>query len=196
MRIKIKGLPAFLISLGSYFPLALILVVQDVADKSWSASLCRHLTSFAERCELPSMGSPYRSIGFCVVTAVALAVGLAFVMNLKGGQPYRVVDAKPIPNDLINYVFPYVVSLMGLDVGSTGKFLGFLLFLIWMFLITYRSGQVMMNPVLFVFRWRLYELSGSFGQHARVIRVLTREPIAAGDQVVVRPIQDVHIRTS
>jgi hypothetical protein len=62
----------------------------------------------------------------------------------------------------MNYVLPYVVSFMSIDYQVTGKFVGFLIFLGWMFLITYKSGQIMLNPLLTVFGWVITH--GLFGE--------------------------------
>ena len=47
------------------------------------------------------------------------------------------MDSKSVPNDLINFVFPYVVSFMGARQASTGVWFH-ALFIILMFIITYR----------------------------------------------------------
>ncbi|CAI9007768.1 hypothetical protein EMIT0324P_70245 [Pseudomonas chlororaphis] len=49
--------------------------------------------------------------------------------SMPADHQLTVKDSKTVPNDLINYVFPYVVSFMGLDLASDGKFYGFLVFL-------------------------------------------------------------------
>ena len=61
-----------------------------------------------------------------------------------------VTESKHVPADLINYVIPYVVSFMSLDYEQTPKLFGFAVFLIWIFWITYKSGQIALNPVLAV----------------------------------------------
>lgn len=90
-------------------------------------------------------------------------------------------EAKPAPNDLINYVFPYVVSFMGLDLGSSGKLCGFLVFLGWMFLITYRSGQILMNPLLIAAGWQLHEVTVRIGGSDRTGFALSKAPVNPGD---------------
>jgi len=107
-----------------------------------------------------------------------------WLMNrLTGISTLEVTDSKSIPNDLINYVFPYVVSFMGLDLGADGKFFGFLLFIGLMFLITYRSGQILMNPFLLVAGWQLYELNIVTGGHKRCVKALSKEAVRAGDRL-------------
>lgn len=47
---------------------------------------------------------------------------------------------------------------MSLDYHDTGKLIGISVFLSWMFIITYKSGQLILNPIFIVFGWRLYEI--------------------------------------
>lgn len=84
--------------------------------------------------------------GLAGTRAVSLVAFMVMMKRLSAYSSLDVVDSKSVPNDLINYVFPYVVSFMGLDLGVDGKFYGFMLFIILMFIITYRSGQILMNP--------------------------------------------------
>lgn len=62
----------------------------------------------------------------------------------------------------MNYVLPYVVSFMGIDYKDPAKLLGFVVFFSWIFVITFRSGQAILNPVLAVFGWRLFEVTYQF----------------------------------
>jgi len=102
------------------------------------------------------------SIFFTVLCIVAFFATMVLLKAVKGNNKIIVIETKHIPADLINYVFPYVVSFMSLDYKGTGKIVGFLIFLIWMFLVTYKSGQIMLNPLLIVFGWKLYEIKYKF----------------------------------
>jgi len=82
--------------------------------------------------------------------------------------------AKAIPNEIINYTFPYVVSFMGITYDDPQKLLGFGIFLLWMFSLTYKSGQILMNPLLLVLGWRLYEATIIINNDEKDIRVLKR----------------------
>lgn len=101
-----------------------------------------------------------------MVAVCALCLGITLLTLKVIGTPRRikVAEVKHVPADLINYVIPYIVSLMGLDYGSPTRLLGFAVLFLWIFWITYRSGQIAMNPVLIVFEWRLFELKYSYLQ--------------------------------
>lgn len=175
---KIRLLPAVFLFLASYFPLSLILLLQDVSEESWKSNLCFSI----ENCVLPELMNPVRSLGFFTVCVLSLIV-FSIAMGLMPADHDLVVkEAQPAPNDLINYVFPYVVSFMGLDLASTGKLLGFLVFLGWMFWVTYRSGQILMNPLLIAAGWQLYEVTVRAGLTERSGFALSKVPVKAGDR--------------
>jgi hypothetical protein len=81
---------------------------------------------------------------------------------IKPSQDIEVISAKYIPTDLMNYTLPYIVSFMSIEYSDTGKFVGFVVFLLWIFWISHRSGQVILNPVLIALSWRMYEVEYKF----------------------------------
>lgn len=178
---KIRLFPALILFLGSYFPLSLILLIQDVKEIYWHTSLCK-ITEFSS-CYFPELANPCRAIGLLGICAASLIIFMILMRNLSGYSSLEVVDSKSVPNDLINYVFPYVVSFMGLDLGVDGKLFGFLLFILLMFVITYRSGQILMNPFLLVAGWQLYELNIVTEGHKRCVRALSKEQVKSGDRL-------------
>ncbi len=178
---KMRFLPALVLFLGSYFPLSLILLVQDVSADSWKLPLCK----FTEisTCSLPVLDNPNRSLGLLLICGASLLLFIAVMQSLSAYSKLEVIDSKSVPNDLINYVFPYVVSFMGLDLDADGKFYGFLLFILLMFVITYRSGQILMNPFLLVSGWQLYELNILTEGQKRCVRALSQDQIRSGDRL-------------
>lgn len=178
---EMRLFPALILFLGSYFPLSLILLIQDIKESSWKAPLCKG-TEFSA-CYLPELSNPERALGLLGICGLSLVIFMVLMKNLSGYSSLDVVDSKSIPNDLINYVFPYVVSFMGLDLGVDGKFFGFVLFIVLMFVITYRSGQILMNPFLLVAGWQLYELNIVTENHKRCVKALSKEPVRSGDHL-------------
>ena len=71
---------------------------------------------------------------------------------------------------------------MSIDYRDMPKFAGLVIFLAWMFWITYKSGQILLNPLLIVFGWRLYELKYHFTADTRDenLRALSKTEIIAG----------------
>ncbi|MGD3338342.1 hypothetical protein AB5N79_23630 [Xanthomonas citri pv. citri] len=165
---------AVLLFLGSYLPLAVILMVQDIATKYWSAPLCGWKGQW--NCQFQILAHPWLAWGTVAVTFGALLLMVVALRSVRLPHRVHVQEVKAIPNDLINYVLPYVVSFMGLSYADPQKLGGFLVFWVVLFLITYRSGQILMNPLLIVLGWKLYEVKVGLGQSGaiRMARVLKK----------------------
>lgn len=189
---QIKLIPAVLLFIASYFPLALILAVQDIQVKFWTQPVCR-APQFWLRCELPTLANPklgYGAIGACFLSLVFF---LWVLRQFRGSTEMTIQECKAVPNDLINYVFPYIVSFMGVELGSTGKVLGFGLFLAWLFLISYRSGQILMNPLLLAVGWQLYEIQADIEGNKRSLRALSRELVVPGQTLRSCLVQGIYV---
>ena len=128
------------------------------------------------------------------VTSAALWLTMYSMKAVRLKVEAEVLSAKPVPNDLINYVFPYVVSFMGLSYGDPQKLAGFFVFLVLLFLITYRSGQILMNPVLIAFGWRLYEVDIVVGGNRvrKTVRALKQGKLLPGEQLI-EDVQEVYL---
>lgn len=183
---------AIALFLGSYFPLAVILLVQDISSEHWAASLCGFNVYF--NCQFQIFDHPWLSIGSVVVTSASLILAIVTLNAVRLKHRVYVQEVKSIPNDLINYVFPYVVSFMGLSYGEPQKLAGFLVFWVGLFVITFRSGQILMNPLLMVLGWKLYEVKMVLGQEGaiRMVRVLKKGKLAPSIQYA-EEIQDVYL---
>lgn len=182
----------FLIFVGSYLPLAIILAVQDIPMAWWSNPLCTPQAFRAGQCALIPFANPELALSFLALSIVAVLATHLMFQKLSYPFDVRVECAKTIPNDLINYTFPYVVSFMGISYAEPEKLLGFGVFLLWMFAITYRSGQIIMNPLLLILGWKLHEAEILIGNARREVRVLKRGALIPGAQVG-QTIQDFYI---
>lgn len=189
---QIKLAPAVLLFLGSYFPLALILAVQDIQVEFWARPICKS-ADFWLHCDLPALGNPKLAFWFMGVSFGSLIFFLWLLKRLRGSTEMEIEESKTIPNDLINYVFPYIVSFMGVELGSTGKVLGFSLFMLWLFLISYRSGQILMNPLLLAFGWQLYEIQADIEGNKRVLRALSRDSVVPGQTLSSCLVQGIYV---
>lgn len=167
---QFRLVPAFLVFLGSYFPLAVILALQDIKQEYWGFDFC---WSFRD-CVLPSSNHPYISLLGISLTLACLLLTIYVLRALRYKYPVTIAASKPIQSELISYSFPYIVSFMGVDYGSAGKIAGLVVFLLWLFLITYRSGYIIMNPMLLLLGWNLHEAEAQINGHKRIIKLLSR----------------------
>jgi hypothetical protein len=157
--VQFRFITALIVFIGSYLPLSLILLAQNFDFGAASRRFCWPINEGV--CALP-VKSPLFSIGLFALTLLCFGVTLIALRAIRPSIDVEVLEAEYVPTDLMNYTLPYVVSFMSIDYQETGKFIGFLVFLVWMFWITYRAGQVILNPVLIALGWRLYTISYRF----------------------------------
>jgi hypothetical protein len=171
-----------LIFIGSYLPLAIILAVQDI-PKAWRArSLCTQAEFKTGNCSFNPFAHTELALAFLGLTAISALVAHFALRSVSYPHRIEVKQAKAIPNEIINYTFPYVVSFMGISYGDPEKLLGFAVFLLWMFAITYKSGQIIMNPLLLIFGWKLYDASILINGNSRDVRVLKKGSLTPSNQ--------------
>lgn len=174
---QFRLIPALLVFLGSYFPLALILALQDISPQTWAAGPCIDW----KLCTAPKFEHPWLSSFGVIASGLCLLLTFKVVSKLRYKYPVKIIDSKPVPSELISYSFPYIVSFMGVDYGSLGKIAGLMAFLSWLFLITYRAGQIIMNPILLIFGWNLYEAKIAINKHERTAKFLSKKILPPGN---------------
>lgn len=187
---QFRVLSAFIIFIGSYLPLALILAVQDIPMSWWEKDFCDF--SDVNQCLFNPFENPYLSILFIAATCISVVVSNVSLRKISFPFDAKIESSKTTPNDIINYVFPYVVSFMGISYEAPEKLLGFAVFLLWMFAITYKSGQIIINPLLLMFGWNLYEAKISINGKSRNVRILKKGNLVP-DNYKVQTIQDFYI---
>jgi len=185
-------IPGFLIFLGSYLPLAIILAIQDIPTSWWGRPICNANDLANATCTINPFVNPGLSLTFLGLSAIAVL--LTWISLRKISYPFNieVKRAKATPNEIINYTFPYVVSFMGITYGEPQKLLGFGVFLLWMFAITYKSGQILMNPLLLILGWRLYEATIVINGLEKDVRVLKSGQLNTGT-ATAQTIQDFYV---
>lgn len=164
---QFRSLTALVVFIGSYLPLSLILLAQNIDYAALGRRFCWPLKSGL--CALP-INSPIFSIGLFALTLICFGVTLFALRLIRPSVDIEVIESDYVPTDLMNYSLPYVVSFMSVDYQDTGKFVGFLVFLAWMFWITLRAGQIILNPVLIAMGWRLYTITYRFAGSSNVFK--------------------------
>jgi hypothetical protein len=185
---------ALAIYLGSYLPLGLILLAQDLSVDVVLQGICPVRSMIALDCTSPLKNGTV-SMSFAVACIVGLLATLFALRSLPTPHRIKVTESKHIPADLIAYVIPYAVSFVGLDLKDIPKLIGFAVFLGWLFWITYKSGQIALNPVLAVLGWRLYEVKYSFPGSGDILvgRMLSRIDIEPAQSYRQGWLQDVMV---
>lgn len=173
---QFKLIPALLVFLGSYFPLAIILGIQDIKQSSWETGICFTLSN----CQLPKFGNPWISSLVFLITGFCLFITFFIFKKVSYEHSIEINEAKTIPTELINYSFPYIVSFMGVDYDDRGKLLGLIIFLVWLFLLTHKSQQIIMNPILLIFGWNLYEANIISNNNTFPTKILSKVKLCDG----------------
>lgn len=158
--VQFRLFAAIAVFLGSYLPLSLILLAQDFDYTALERTFCVNFDALTS-CQIP-LRNPAYAIGIFLVCLASFLLTMLALARIKPHTPIVIDSAKHTPADLINYTLPYVVSFMSIDYNETGKFVGLAIFLGWMFWITHRSGQLILNPLLIAFGWRPYEITYHF----------------------------------
>lgn len=189
---------ALMVFMGSYFPLSIILLVQDFDASAFSLSVCKDLLDFENDCSIPLL-NPALSVSVFFVCLLSFFLALFLVRKSENEKEIKIIESNHIPVDLMNYVLPYVVSFISIDYQEPKKLVAYLIFFFWLFFITYRSGRVVLNPMLAVFGWRLYEVTyeeSSIPKHLRKPRkgvVLSDIDITTGEFFNSQSLQEVMI---
>jgi len=173
----------------------MILLSQDFKYEMLSWSFCDNLVSNFSSCVIP-FSNPAMSIGFFVFCFFCLLLTIITLKVRTPSQQIKVKEVKHIPADLMNYVLPYVVSFMSIQYSEVNKFVGFLIFLGWLFWLSYKSGQVVLNPILIALGWKLYEVKYSFVGSANELlgKALSRSEFPVGAVCTTETIQDIIIK--
>lgn len=189
---QFRFIVSLIVFLGSYLPLSLILLAQDYQYNFIGASFC--IPYVESNCTIPFKNATY-SLSVFAVCLVCFFVSLGALSTANPKMPIDIKEAKYVPAELMSYTLPYVVSFMSLDYQETGKFVGLIIFLCWIFIITYRSGQLILNPLLIVLGWRLYEIKFTFpgNQKEHIGRALSMGALQPGQRYDHTFIQDVAI---
>lgn len=192
---ELRVIFAAAIFLGSYLPLSIILLIQDLKVDLFNRPFCSNPWFLSSECEIP-LNNPGLSIGFTLCSLICLLITVFVMSRKQSPQRVAIKESKQIPTDLINYVVPYIVSFMSLEYSQVTKVLGFGLFMAWVFWLSYKTGQVILNPILIVQGWKLYEIKYSYqnSRTERVDKALARTEFSPGSEIDVEFIQEVLVK--
>ena len=171
---QFKIIPAFLVFIGSYLPLSIILFIQNINENSIESDFC---LNFSNICGLPTLQNPFLAYSILLLTLSCFILSYYLINEIRCAKTLEVIEVKPIPNELISYSFPYIVSFMGFNYSNKTTFISFLTFFFWLFLITYKAGQIVMNPLFIIFGWNLFEAKAKINNEILTIKILSKTAI-------------------
>lgn len=166
--LRLRPLVSLTLFLSAYSPLMLILVIKDV-DLSASYLLANPVIS-----------------SILVLIAIASSwMTLAAVKDVEGGLPVEVTKAANKSGDMFGYTIPYMLSFMRIDLGDWQTLASLALFLSVLFVMAYRTQTVFINPILAVAGYMLIDCTFKRSAKETQAMVVTKEPIAAGDSILL-----------
>ncbi|WP_441257024.1 hypothetical protein ACS18Q_09735 [Vibrio sp. Vf1514] len=194
---------------SSYLPLSLILMIQDI-DSNYLKNI-----NYSAICDLPKMlysnfgptslmmlekfvhvfKNPTIGLSIVGVSIISLVFLKLIMGSLSGGQLITVKQSVRNPSDLMNYTVPYMVAFIGVDLGDGPKVAGFLVFMIFMFVLTYKTKQLFMNPILAVLGYNLYDIEYDVNTKIRHGRMLSKFEIEPEKQYQMEIVSSLLIAT-
>lgn len=169
---RLRPIPAFVVFLSGYWPLAVVIAALDFDFQKLEFS------------------------SFWTVCSVAAAFGAACIFTARHfvhytkGDRVTVKASKDCSVQLLNYAVPYIAGFASVDTGSFGKVLAMFIVLWVVFYVTYKTHTVVVNPFLLSLGYRLIEISyvrhGS--DEALSALAVTKFPVATGDEIRIRSI--------
>lgn len=189
MNINLKASVIFFIS--SYLPLALIHTTYSIKPKHDYVT-CSSLAN----CSVPEISYSKIAVSALAISALCFFYLVAVVRNTPTTHEIKATDARLVQSDFISYSLPYLVSFIGLDLGSPQKIIGFALFLTILFITQYKSGQLILNPLLIALDWKLYEIKVDYGSEIKIERIISKRSLSSSATIAVSPIGNILIDKS
>jgi hypothetical protein len=126
---------------------------------------------------LSLLKNPEVSLPITLICFVSIFILRSIMNRLSGGENIKISKSLKNPTDLMNYTVPYMVAFIGVDLGDWPKVAGFLCFMLFMFILTYKSKQLFMNPILAVLGYSLYDVDYEINNCFRSARMLSKEDL-------------------
>jgi len=176
---------------SSYFPLSLVLLIQNIDSKAVSKITVDKICNISgmlvsdpwatvktvARGMMSLLHNPGVSLTITLVCFVSIFILRSVMKSLSGGENIKIVKSLKNPTDLMNYTVPYMVAFIGVDLSDGPKVAGFLCFMLFMFILTYKSKQLFMNPILAVLGYSLYDVDYQINNCFRSARILSKEDL-------------------
>ncbi len=138
---KLRFFPASIVFISSYFPLTLIFVIQNFNKDS------RYYFNHP------------KIVFFIVIFEIfACVLSVLFLHAKTDGETVAVLNSKNASLELVNYTIPYIISFFTIDFNDTKQLVCFCIFMLLMFLLTYKSSALFVNPLFLIFGYRLHEI--------------------------------------
>jgi len=162
---KPRLLTAMLMFISSYAPLMVILSARDFDY---------------EKLAFKHPDIVYYGLSVSVFSCLILWIA---TKRFTGGEQAKVISVENRSVELLNYTIPYLISFIPLKIGDPAELTAFGLFMALMFLITYKTDNLYINPVLTILGYKLYRVKLDISQQALEVNALVLSELKAGDRL-------------
>lgn len=169
---KLKLIPALLMFVSSYFPLALIFIIKDLND-----------TTF-----LPM--HPIAAAIVAVTVLLACALVLVAANKIESGISVKITKVSNKSGDMFTYTIPYMISFFNFNLGDWKTLLSLFVFMCLMFALAYRTQNVFINPVLALAGYGLYDCQFKDGSREVQGLLISKHEFQLGDACVVEKLSN------
>lgn len=151
--------------ISSYFPLVPIFIVKDL-----NASTGRP-------------DHPRLAVILIAVMSIACIVVIVAARSFKGGVKTEIARVSNKSADMFTYTIPYMISFYNFNLGDWKTLTCLSIFMSTMFLLSYKTNNFLVNPVLALAGYGLYDcqLKSESGLEWQSL-VLSSEPLKVGDR--------------
>jgi hypothetical protein len=154
--------------ISGYFPLALIFIIQDLDRKTY---LPQH---------------PHVAGVVCAMVTLSVIIVLIAAVTMKDGLPLRITKVTNKSGDMFAYAIPYMLSVGKFNFGDWQTLSGIVIFLAMMFLFVHRAQAVLVNPVLALAGYGLYDCQFKDGAREAQALIISKHEFQSGDTCIVR----------
>lgn len=170
VKLKLRLWAAVVIFVSSYSPLGIILFIKDFAPASFKL---RH---------------PISSSIILSVAVLSAFILLLTMRNIRHGDLIKIERISNQSGQLVNYTIPYMISFFGFDIGDLRASLSFFVFMALMFILTIRTQNIFINPLLALLGYGLYDVEYRKGDQTWHATFLSKNDFFKGDYCLVRDV--------
>jgi len=153
---------SLIVFISSYFPLMLILAIKDY--------------DFA-KC---GFKNPTLVVLIFGLTAISCITTLIAARSVKDGNLVNLTKVSNKSTDMFTYTIPYMLSFYKFDLTDLNMVLSLGVFMGLMFILSYRTQSVFVNPVLAIAGYGLYDCQFKDGTQDRQGLVLSKTELEVG----------------
>ncbi|MDI6719551.1 MAG: hypothetical protein QMD46_08085 [Methanomicrobiales archaeon] len=133
---------------------------------------------------------------FVIILVISLIwFVVVFIVKRTTRESYHVVNVENKAKDALNYVIPYIISFISLDLSKWQDSIALAILLVIIFVVYVQSELLYINPLLFFFGYSLYSLEvckPSLGceETKTEITIIAKRKISKSDRIEVWEIDE------